>query len=108
MAVLQKLGALTYELNVEGHKRQAHLRPWPSIDDMEGDQNVLPGQLQTVVPDQQRPCNSVTNKSDHLVEMPTVDQSVVDQSTELLMEDPVVKLWHSIHGQNVEKLHHSG
>ena len=63
--VLQKLGALTYELNVEGHKRQAHvnhLQPWPSIDDMEDDQNLLPGQLQTLVPDQHRPCNSVTDE----------------------------------------------
>ena len=91
--VLQKPGALTYELNVEGHKRQAHvdhLQPWTSIDDKEGDQNLLPGQFQTLVPDQQRPCDSVTTKSDHLVEMPTVDQSVVDQSTELLMEDPLL------------------
>ena len=54
--VLQKLGALTYELNVEGHKRQVHvdhLRSWTSIDDKEGDQNLLPGQFQTLVPDQQ-------------------------------------------------------
>ena len=51
---------------------------------MEDDQNLLPGQLQTLVPDQHRSCNSVTDESDHLVEIPTVDQSVVDQSTELL------------------------
>ena len=80
-------------MNVEGHKRQAHvdhLRPWPSIDDMENDQTLLPGQLQSLVPDQHRPCNSVTDESDHLVGMPTVDQSVVDQSTELLREDPLL------------------
>ena len=41
--------------------------------------------MQTKVPDQQKPDNSVTNKSDHLVEIPTVNQS-----NDSLMEDPLL------------------
>ena len=89
--ITQRLGALTYELIVDGYKRQAYidqLRPWPTNDEPNRDGNLPCDQSQPPVADLQtgnKP--GIRNDCD---QSPLVDDLVINEPHVLTEATPAV------------------